>query len=311
MLAVREATSVPRPSGWTYLPPRRPSVRGHDPRTPRDRRAGLYDDIRHAFRAPVVNWIWRTATANHPEFTRYLWGQVKPAFGTRAFAEASVAYRDAILSAVDGPSYRPGELDVAPAEARELRGQIAAFDAVAPRLATLFELVDWATNGGDVGTRVPDDPAATAPFPDHLDADRGHAPSMVAVEAVPESAADTIAAIRSFHGFDDGLPSVYRCLAQWPDFLTRLWDDLEPELASGDFDAAVADAGAVVDDYVEGLAYRPALSREAALAAGFDGDTVDDVAELFATFNGGPVETVIPALPLLADAVGATGARRL
>jgi len=274
-------------------------------------RAGLYDDIQHTFRAPVVNWIWRTATANHPELIRYLWGQVKPAFETRAFAEASVAYRDAVLSAVDGPRYRPGDLDLAPAEARELRGQIATFDAVAPRLGVLFELVDRAMNGGDVGTAVPDEPAATEPYPTGLDADRGLDPSMVAVDAVPESAAEAVASIREFHGFDEGLPSVYRCLAQWPGFLDRLWGDLEPELRSDDFEAALADASAVVDDCVEGLAYRPALSRESALAAGFDGDAVDDIAGLFAEFNGGPVETVIPALPLFAAAVGADGRRRL
>ncbi|MXR42346.1 hypothetical protein GRX01_13485 [Halobaculum sp. WSA2] len=275
-------------------------------------RAGLYDDIRHTFRAPVVNWIWRTATANHPELVRYLWGQLKPAFETRAFAEASVAYRDAVLTAVDGPRYRPGELDLAPAEARELRGQIATFDAVAPRLAVLFELVDRSMNGGDVGTTVPDDRSATEPYPEGLDAGRGLDPSMVAVDAVPESAAETVSSIREFHGFDDdSLPSVYRCLAQWPGFLNRVWDDLDPELRSQDFETALADASTVVDEYVEGFAYRPSLSREAALAAGFDGDAVDDIAGLFAEFNGGPVETVIPALPLFADSVGATGRRRL
>ncbi len=272
----------------------------------------MYDDIRHTFRAPVVNWIWRTATANHPDLTRYLWGQVKPAFDTRAFAETTVAYRDAVLSAVDGPRYRAGDLDLAPAEARELRGQIATFDAVAPRLAVLFELVDRSMNGGDVGTAVPDYPGATAPFPDHVDADRGLDPSMVAVDAVPESAADAVAAIQSFHGFDEGsLPSVYRCLAQWPGFLTRLWEDLEPELESTAFDTAVADADAVAAAYVEGLAYQPALSREAVLAAGFEASAFEDLAGLFATFNAGPVETVIPALPLFADAVGAAGARHL
>ncbi len=272
----------------------------------------MYDDIRTTFRAPVVNWIWRTATANHPELTRYLWGQVKPAFETRAFAETAVAYRDAVLSAVDGPRYRAGGLGLGPAEARELRGQIAAFDAVAPRLAVLFELVDRSMNGGDVGTAVPDGPAATEPYPAGLGADRGLDPSMIAVDAVPERAAGAVAEIRRFHGFDDGsLPSVYRCLAQWPAFLSRLWDGLKPELRSEDFDEAVADAGAIADDYVEEVAYRPALSREAAVAAGFDADAVDDLAALFAEFNGGPVETVIPALPLFADAVGASGPRRL
>ena len=99
---------------------------------------GLYDDITHTFRAPIVNWIFRTVTANEPAFTRYLWGQVKPVFETRAFAEFSVAYRDAVLAATDDdarlPRYRPTDVSLDPAAYRELRGQLATYDVVATGL---------------------------------------------------------------------------------------------------------------------------------------------------------------------------------
>lgn len=275
-------------------------------------REGLYADVRHVFRAPFVNWIFRTATANHPELTRHLWGQVKPAFRTRAFAETSVAYRDAVLSALeDLPAYRRGTLGLRPSEDRELRAQVETFDVVAPRLAVLFELVDRATNGEPVGSTPPDESAITAPFPDYLDADRGAEPSMIAVDEVDPEAADAVAGIRSFHGFDDGLPSFYRCLAQWPGVLVRLWGDLEPVLDSAAFDAAVDAADDVVGEYVDELAYRPALSTEALTAAGFDREAIDEVAGLFHEFNTGPVETVLPALPAFATTLGVAGERRI
>ncbi|WP_218780649.1 halocarboxylic acid dehydrogenase DehI family protein [Halorarum halophilum] len=237
---------------------------------------------------------------------------MKPAFQTRAFAEASVAYRDAVLSGLDDlPAYRRGTLDLPPAEDRELRVQVETFDVVAPRLAVLFELVDRSMNGGDVGSATPDERAATAPFPGHLDAARGAEPSMISAEDVAAEAADAVDGIRSFHGFDDGLPSIYRCLAQWPGFLVRLWDDLEPSLDSSEFDAAVDAADDVVGKYVDELAYRPALSPDALTATGFDPDAVDEVAGLFREFNTGPVETVLPALPAFADTLGVAGERRI
>lgn len=68
---------------------------------------GLYDDIQRTFRAPIVNWIFRTTMANYPEFLCYAWGQVKPVFQTRAFGRTSVAYRDVVLSAVESAPARP------------------------------------------------------------------------------------------------------------------------------------------------------------------------------------------------------------
>lgn len=131
---------------------------------------GMYADIRTTFRAPIVNSIWRTLSANEPELARYLWGQTKPAFETREFAGFSVAFRDRIISAVEPelPRYDPEDVDVDPAGFAELRGQLATFDTVAPRLAVLFALVTRRLDGRPVGTGE----AAAAPFPAWLDADR-------------------------------------------------------------------------------------------------------------------------------------------
>jgi hypothetical protein len=99
------------------------------------RQRGLDDDIQHTYRAPIVNWIFRTVMANEPEFLRYAWGQAKPVFGTRGFARLTVAYRDAVRSALSVPAYRRVDVGVSPAEYRELRGQVATHHGLGPRLA--------------------------------------------------------------------------------------------------------------------------------------------------------------------------------
>ena len=278
---------------------------------------GLYEDVRRTFRTPFVNWILRTLTANDPAFTRYLWGQVKPLFETRAFARLSVEYRDTVLSALEAddslPTFRRSETGLSPAEYRDLREQVTTFDVVAPRLAVLFEVADRTLSGNasapaEVATSATGY-EATAPFPAWLDRDRGAEPTMV--DTVPESLAATADAIRTFHGFDDSLPSVYRCLAQWPGYLDPAWDALAPRFESSAFDEAVTAAGGLVEKHVDGVPYQPRLSPGALRSAGFDGGTIEAAQGLFRTFNSGPVETVLPALPVWAATVGQAGERSL
>jgi hypothetical protein len=279
---------------------------------------GLYEDVRRTFRAPFVNWILRTLTANDPVFTRYLWGQVKPLFQTRAFARLSVEYRDGVLSELEAdgpiPTFRRPDTALSPAEYRELRGQVTTFDVVAPRLAVLFEAVDRALGGDAISPAdSADDPdieyEATAPYPTWLDRDRGVEPTMV--DEVPDSLAETADDIRAFHGFDDTLPSVYRCLAQWPGYLDPAWDALAHRFESNAFDEAVARTIDLVDLYVDSVPYQPRLTREDLRSGQFSERTVEEAASLFRTFNSGPVLTVLPALPVWAATVGEVGERSL
>ena len=274
---------------------------------------GVYDDIKRTFRAPIVNWIFRTTMANEPAFLRYAWGQVKPIFETRAFARTSVRYRDTVLTelAAEGqlPAYRPRDVDLAPAPYRELQYQLAAYDVVAPRLAVLFETMDRALHGDPVGHDPDEGRAATAPFPNWLDRDRGHAPTLLDPGDIPDELGDTIDAIRAFHGFDEGLPSIYRTLAQWPSFLERLWTDAVPRLESDAFDAACEQTDALVTAFVDGTPYSPRLAPDDLETVGVDEHTVTAVQGLFRRFNTGPAGTVLPALPLFAATVEATGER--
>jgi hypothetical protein len=276
---------------------------------------GLYDSIRETFRAPFVNWIFRTSTANYPEFTRYLWGQVQPVFRTEAFARFTVAYRDAVLGAVETatelPAYRRGDLGIRPAEYHQLRGQLATFDVVGPRLAALFELVDRSLSGGAVGSEPATDRAACAPFPAHLDSGRGLEPTMAAFAEPPARLEETVADVQSFHGLDEGLPSIYRCLVQWPAYFETVWADLAPLREEGVFEPVTDAARAEVDTFVASMPYRPQLSPGAIETAGFGSEVVEDVSDLFARFNGSIAGTVLPMLPVLAATVDSEGRRAL
>lgn len=274
---------------------------------------GVYDDIQRTFRAPIVNWIWRTTMANYPEFCRYLWAQVKPLFETKAFARYSVRYRETVLSTIEHdveiPTYRRSDLGVAPAEYTELREQLATFDIVAPRLAVLFRVTKRALHGESVGTSPEPERAATAPFPAWLDADRGRQPSMVPGDEFDEDIAETAAQFQQFHGFDDGLPSIYRCLAQWPTLFTALWTDLGPVLQSESYESACARADDLTDAFVDSVPYTPRLAPDALASQGFDEGLVGDVQKLFREFDEGLLDDVIPGLHLWAAIVDAVGER--
>ena len=276
---------------------------------------GLYDDIKRTFRAPFVNWIFRTTMANHPEFLRYAWGQVKPVFDTRDVARFAASYRDAVLSELEGeralPVYRREDLGLEPAAYRELRGQVETFDVVGPRLAVLFELVDRALHDGSVGASPAQHHAATAPFPDELDGSRGLPPTMIAAGEVPDELSETVYKIEEFHGLDDGLPSIYRCLAQWPDYLRTAWGDLDPILAGDSFANACDRVSDLTGEFVDTTPYRPCLGRDALADVGLSDEEIDDVADLFRSFNTGPVATVLPMLPVYATTLDAGGYRSI
>lgn len=274
---------------------------------------GLYDDIKTTWRAPIVNWVFRTTTANHPEAMRYVWAQLKPLFTTAAFARLTVERRDALLETVDGdlPVYRREDLDIPPAEFAELHGQLATFDIVSPRLAVLFEAGDRAMNrdGEGLGTDPATDRAATAPFPEWLDRDRGRPPTMTDYTEVPGELDATIDELRAFHGFGEGLPSIYRCLAQWPDYLGPAWADIEDVLEGDAYRAGRERAEKAVEEYVEEVPYTPRLAPADMRRAGLSEDAIEDVHDLFADFNSGAVNSVLPALHVWAATLDVDGKR--
>lgn len=276
---------------------------------------GLYDDIKQTFRAPFINWIFRTNMANHPELFRHVWFQLKPLFTTKQFAKFTVAYRDAVLSACESknslPTYRREQLSLRPAEYRELREQLATFDTVAPRLAVLFEVMDRVLHDEPVADNTPDEAATTEPFPDWLDRNRGSQPSMIGFKEIPTDLDETVSSIQAFHGYEDSLPSIYRCGAQWPAFLRTAWGDLSPIVDDDGFEELYSDAYGLVEDYARQIPYQPQVRIRHLEQAGFERDRIDGMKTLFREFNRGAIaaQTIVPFLHILAAMVGAEGVR--
>ncbi len=265
---------------------------------------GLYDDIKTTFRAPVVNWIWRTLIANEPRATRYIWGQVKSLFETQACLEYVREHRRTIREAVETPNLDPSQLSMQPAEYRELQGQLRTFDAVVPRLSLLFEVADRCLGGEGLTPSTSPNPSATMPHSlTHVPEVR-RPPTMASVPTAEERLPETIHAIRTFHGLNDGLPSVYRCLVQWPNPAATMWEQVAPVLRSQDFRESTDRTLELVDTVLDETAYVPQLAPDDFKAIGCSRETVEDLQALFAEFNRGAIETVLPAVHVYAEAVG-------
>lgn len=265
---------------------------------------GLYADIKETFRAPVVNSIWQTLVANDPELTTYIWGQVKPAFQTRQFAAFTVAFRDRVLSGADPdlPRYTLDEIGINATEFAELQGQLATLDTVAPRLAVLFRLIERRLKDQPVGTEASGS-GATAPFPTWLDRDMVRPtvrlPQHRAREAMPEDLAG---------GFDEIVPSIYRCLAQWPSYLERAPGDIRPIVESSAFETALTEAYDLAETYLDRLPYTPRLDPAGLREIGLTQEEIEDYREFFTTFKANGRE-VLPLLHLFPATVGAAGER--
>jgi len=274
---------------------------------------GLYEDIQSTFDAPMVNWTFRTLMANYPEFTRVMWGRLKPLFRTAAFADFTLRYRDLVLTGFEDATrtrtIQPDETALSPNEYRELCDQMATFDTVAPRLTVLLDVLDRELNREDHTQSVPDTRSATAPYPEWLDDGRGSKPTMIPFGTVPDDVEATLDDVVTAHGFDAGLPSIYRCLAQWPSYLRTAWERVGPVVGSDDIAAITGDVSEAVDSFTSRLPYRPNLSPDALRRDGFSDGTVADLQSFVREFNRDPIESVVPVLPMYAHLVGAAGPR--
>jgi len=105
------------------------------------------------------------------------------------------------------------------------------------------------------------------------------------------------------------IPSIYRCLAQWPTYLERADADLRPALESAPYREARRDAFGLVETFLDRLPYTPSLDPDGLAAVGTAPETVDDLRNLFGTFLESSKE-ILPLLHVYAATVGTAGERR-
>lgn len=267
---------------------------------------GLYEDIGRT--TGFVGSIWRTIMYHEPEFLRYMWGQLKPLFQTREFAAFEMAWRDTLVSSIepDLPGYGPDEVGLSPSEYRELQAQLARYDWAIPRYVVTFETMDRLLAGREVGTESPGE-AALSPYPDWMERRPGREPTKLPNDEARERLRD-IFPPDHVGGLEGMIPSGYRSWARWPSYLERAWTDLSPIVRSEAFESTRGSARDLLDTYVDRIPYTPAVDPETLTAKGWDENTVEELHDLFATFNEGAF-AFVTLVPIYAATTGVLGER--
>lgn len=182
----------------------------------------IYEDIQHSLRVPFVNLIFRTL-ANFPDYLAPAWHHVRPVVRMRPFEEAADGLRaEALLgSAPTGPEpnwVRIENLD-------RLRAFNDTIHYVLPKLLLITTMLDEASaasadqdgSGGQIA-EIPLGIADGAIKVQMLDPGSGRV-------------GDLFHRIMVRHGHPL-VPSYYRGLGNWPEFLAIAWDRIEPLVGS-------------------------------------------------------------------------------
>lgn len=192
----------------------------------------VYEDIQQTLRVPIVNLIFRTL-ANYPDYLVSLWEQLSPTLATEAFEEAADRMRrEALLDPM--PDLR--KIDFENIESLDkLRAFNDTIHYVLPKLliiATAFELSTFGSDsesGSNIGGSN-----SSAAIPKRV------ANGTTKVKMIdPDKASDKVKhlfeEIKESHGHPL-VSSYFRGLANWPDFLEQIWEQLQPIIGTPEFE---------------------------------------------------------------------------
>ena len=193
--------------------------------------ARLYDDMRATMRSTFVPTVVR-ALAVHPWYLAAAWTALKPNFSTVAAESIAGELRVACverLKTLTGPP-RPPAIALPEPTRAEIRAVLEAFFYVIPKFVVGVTALHEAWRGHPLPGRVSTGPVRTLP--------RGAPASM---PSIPLVAADT--QDPRLRGIFEGarlmlgrpeVPTLYRALARWPDYLEAVWESIaDPRLLAG------------------------------------------------------------------------------
>ncbi|CAN5597259.1 hypothetical protein BH24ACT21_BH24ACT21_14970 [soil metagenome] len=233
----------------------------------------VYQDVRDRLRVPFVNFVFRVL-ANYPEYLEFAWGRISPYLLTRQFEQTADDLRVRALpeaiserSTVEWDSL--GNLD-------RIRMFTDTIHYALPKLLLVATALDEGL-GGASGISVDEGWEQVEP---------GAAEGTGVVPMVSPDEADArlqalFRRIKDFHGHPD-VASYYRGLANWPDFLEAVWQELGDVADSGPAGERKLDllrqAGGVV-----GL--MPLPTRTEAVGLGLKGEDIRDLRAALAVFR--------------------------
>jgi hypothetical protein len=192
----------------------------------------VYEDLKQVLRVPFVNLIFRTLV-NYPDYLVPAWERLRPVLRTRAFEQAADELRAGALPepAPDAPGMdwkSIGELD-----------RIRAFNDtthyVLPKLLLVAVALDQASFGpAPAAAEPPTEDNSTQEIPLGV-AEGTTKAQMVAPEEARGRVRELFQQIKGRHNHSL-VPSYYRVLGNWPDFLEAAWSRIEPLAGSTVFE---------------------------------------------------------------------------
>ena len=181
--------------------------------------AEIYQDIRSTLGVPVVNLIWRHL-ATFPGALEWSWASVKPLYEKNIIHAEASALRRKISVPVD-VGLSPLHLKASGLAEDDIYSIKVVLDSYhksnAMNLISLSSLL----------AKLNGQSSSSANHVDSLDSVDGncvdgHMPELIPLNSMPESVKNLVMDINKIGGREQILPSMYRHLANWPQFLALI-----------------------------------------------------------------------------------------
>lgn len=244
-----------------------------------------FDDITAVLGFPVVNVIFR-AFAKYPRFLGLGWDFLKPNALTQDFFDKTeVIRRQArrlVTETLGVTDYRAvlrmrGSSDDA---FKQLRDVLDFFLYCDPFLLLIASALQSSLAGR---------PLAGKPWahllPHHTNPTRFQEIQLVEPERAPAAAQQIYRELRAVHALPF-VPSDYRALGRWPDFLALAWKDWEQKVRTAGYEAGVRRLNELSMALAVDLPFAFALSPQTLKTAGFTPPQVSDILATVDLFQG-------------------------
>jgi hypothetical protein len=261
---------------------------------------GIFDDIKNVFRVPFVDPVFRTL-ATCPDYLGIAWRQLHTNAQTAYFERSADSLRQLAverISTVGKPAAAPSN---------EVKAALELFHYFNPKLLLAVTALRSASTGQrpqlmaisaaskqQIKTGIPEG-AARLTWVDEADAG--------------EELSTVFENIRAtFRG--SGVPSDFRALAVWPEYLQQAWTSVQPLLSSDEFRRLGRDIRAAAEQVVGELPFRMDLGPHMLRRAGLDEGDIDFVRATLNRFHASLPELVIVGAYLSIGAFGHDQAMR-
>lgn len=239
----------------------------------------LFEEIRAAFRTPIVPLLCRKLSQSWPAYFERAWREMKPNVLSRAFeVQADVVRAAAVREAAAAGAVAPGALHealrqrtISTTVVRDIVRAVDVAHYLGPKVLVAATALDLALADQPVGGATDLLPAEREPISPGVPAEVVDLPVLGDAEApgrVLRLWNDVVATL--------GLPGVaddLRAIGRWPDFLEIVWTAARPHVSR----PGVAYLGSMAEEAARRLPFRLTVS---AAAAGQAGLSPADVADL-------------------------------